>query len=199
MADFRIHGWSDLLQVILSVAIVLIIVFMLVDFISWREAIDMIKKEIPTNGLSSGKWIKGFGYVPFAWRGSLNAIFFLKGTEDNLTTDGEVWCKLENTKFVVPLKDGWGEYHITRTTIQDPDDPNYGQPDYRFQDFQIFVRVLDKGEKVINPQTERISFKNVKLLVVYETEKGIYPLIWKTTAQYVGCGGGIWMFHLGKY
>jgi len=281
---FRIHGWDDLVKVVLTIVIVLIIVSMLVDFMSWREAINIIKREMPTSGFTGGKWLQGFGYVPFAWRGSLNAILFLRGTEDNLTTDGEVWCKLENTKFIVQLKDGWGEYHITRTTIQDPHDPNYGQPDYRFQDFTIFVKVLDKGEKVyvdkyvgqkevdypitkeiveknkwtlendtqmpltsdiedwlcsftkfslhqyvvgifergemikgkdwfpyyldnlLGPKFENVyitewnkTFKNVQLLVVYETEKEVYPLIWKTTAGYVGCGGGTWVFHLGKY
>jgi uncharacterized membrane protein YbhN (UPF0104 family) len=44
--SFKIRNWDDLLKAVLSVSLVIIIVFMLVGYIDWKTAIDIIKQKI---------------------------------------------------------------------------------------------------------------------------------------------------------
>lgn len=49
--SFKIRNWDDLLKAVLSISLVIIIVFMLLGYIDWRTALDVIKSKI-------GRWFK---------------------------------------------------------------------------------------------------------------------------------------------
>jgi len=51
LKNFKIKNWDDLWKAVMSIAIIIIIVFMLIGFIDWRTALDIIKSKI-------GRWIK---------------------------------------------------------------------------------------------------------------------------------------------
>lgn len=75
--NFGIRSWDDMWKAVLSIAIVIIIIFMLVDFISWKTALDVIKKEIPTGyQIPTYTFLKGYGYVPLIWRGNFSRFSF---------------------------------------------------------------------------------------------------------------------------
>lgn len=61
---FKIRDWDDLLKFVLIVAIVIILVYSLVDFINWKEAIDIIKQQMSINGFSE-EYFKNLTYNPF--------------------------------------------------------------------------------------------------------------------------------------
>lgn len=73
-----LRSWDDLWKALLSVAIIIVILFMLVDFISWRTALDIIKQEIPTGyPVPTYTFLKGFGYVPLTWRGNFSKFYLV--------------------------------------------------------------------------------------------------------------------------
>jgi len=85
--DFRIANWDSLLKALLVIIAVIIIIGILVDFVSWRDALNFVKQKIPISG-TAYKWIKGYGYVPLVWRGRFDYIWFVRyknPTREDLT------------------------------------------------------------------------------------------------------------------
>ena len=58
---------SEIKNWLIIIICVLIIIGFLTDFVSWRQASNIIKKEMPTSGIEYTS-IKGFDYIPFMWR-----------------------------------------------------------------------------------------------------------------------------------
>ncbi len=44
--DFKVKSWDDMWKAVLSIAIVIIIIFMLIGYIDWKEALDIVKQNI---------------------------------------------------------------------------------------------------------------------------------------------------------
>ena len=74
--DFRIANWDNLLKALLVIIAILIIAGMIFDAISWHDALDFVKQKIPISG-TAYKWIRGYGYVPLAWRGRFKRIYMV--------------------------------------------------------------------------------------------------------------------------
>ena len=75
---FKIQSWNDVWRVVSSIAIIIVIVFMLVDFINWRAALGIIKKDLPTEyQVVPHTFIRGYGYVPLLWRGNFSRFSFI--------------------------------------------------------------------------------------------------------------------------
>ena len=85
--DFRITNWDNLLKALLVIIAILIIAGMIFDAISWHDALDFVKQKVPISG-PAYTWIRGYGYVPLAWRGNFDYIWFVRyknPTREDLT------------------------------------------------------------------------------------------------------------------
>ena len=74
--SWKVSSWDSLLKALLVIIAVIVIVGMLVDFVSWRDALNFVKQKIPISG-TAYKWIRGFGYVPLLWRGRFERIYMV--------------------------------------------------------------------------------------------------------------------------
>ena len=141
MSRFKIRGWDDAWKAVLSIAIVIIIVFMLVDFISWRTALDIIKKEMPTSGIG-GKWIKGFGYVPFVWNGNIKGKITVKSSYEEAKIEQPMkisyWLVQDGDSTI---SDGFVDrgFLVTRKRTEG---------DYRWEEIEGYVAYVEIGEKI---------------------------------------------------
>jgi len=138
-----------------TVVLILVIFFMLVDYISWRDAIGMIKKNLPSDasvilqeGNSSVKW------NPLRWRGPLRGRVYLFSNESLTTESRDVNWNGENLKDVAGFLDG------SVRGISGVDIPLFQKSEIRYDgekilqnasgshSFHISVYLLDTGEKV---------------------------------------------------
>ena len=77
--NLKVDSWP---KVILRIAIMLIIFFMLLDFMDWRMALNDIEGEFPggysmlqAGGDEDGEVIEEFKYVPLVWRGRFSYLY----------------------------------------------------------------------------------------------------------------------------
>ena len=127
---------------IATAVLILVIIGMSVDFISWRNAIGMIKKQIPTqyspHALYEGGGMDNLHYTPL-WQGKLKGRVYLSMDEDmNSLGDGSFDGVIKGLSGVdFPLKYnkicwyGEGEFKNKTTT----------------KNIQMWVYLLSKGEK----------------------------------------------------
>jgi len=157
---------------VLIFIICLLIIGTVVDFINWRTALDIIKKEIPMQGINVPAFInvKGFGYVPFVWRsGPLSGQLILLATPDGIQhpITGAIHFQIQRkTGFdTTPIENGTVSFHIDRV-----------EGDLNYQDFYLFVVPIDS--KI---QNKKYVYGNqphwegtMKLLLVYEIDTKEY-------------------------
>ena len=77
----QLNKVKTVFYILATVVLILVIVGMLTDFISYKNAIGYIKHNLPQNAkiLQEGG---GTGYHPFRWRGDLTGRIYLSMTED---------------------------------------------------------------------------------------------------------------------
>ena len=181
----KIKSWNDVLAIMLSIFILFGIIGIVTDFWNWKQAIDIIKKEMPTEYQAQPyTFIKGFGYIPFVWRGNFKRISVTaKGTPNNIGDLTYVVLQIgSHEPFFVNLKNGYGDFHSKELT---EDDLKSGNTWYEqeFKDAVVYVKLTpisyDDGAKV-------------KVLVFMETEENhwLREVTFKMT--YHSCGGGYW-------
>jgi len=171
---FKVQSWDDAWKAVLSIAIVIIIVFMLVDFISWRTALDIIKKEMPTEYQAQPyTFIKGYGYVPLLWRGNFKKLSVTAlGTPDKIGEISYIVLQIgDHEAFWVSLKNGYGDYHAKKS-----DNDWYNQD---FVDAEIYCKVdaIEIKEDVAK----------VKVLLFIETEEKHWIRIFRFDMKYKSC------------
>ena len=68
---------SEIKNWLIIIICVLIIIGFLADFVSWRQALNIIKKEMPIEYQAvPHTFIRGYGYVPLLWRGNFSRFSF---------------------------------------------------------------------------------------------------------------------------
>ena len=186
--DFKITTWDSLLKALLVIIAVIIIVGMLVDFVSWRDALNLVRQKIPISG-TAYTWIKGY-YVPFVWRsGPLHGELILQPTPDwNLSHPirGAITFDYQRDKgfWKVYIEDSSGSLTVDRN----PEDLN-------FREFHIFVLPVDSSFSNIKyaytSQTYTWSGK-CKLLLVYDFDGREYFKF--INSAWLNCQGWHWSF-----
>jgi hypothetical protein len=174
---FRILNWDDAWKAVLSIAIVIIIVFMLVDFISWRTALDIIKKEMPIEYQAQPyTFIKGYGYVPLLWRGNFKLFSVTTfGTAERIDEISYIVLQIgDHQAFWVNLKKGYGTYHAKNESENEND--WYNQD---FVDAEVYAKVdaIEIKEEIAK----------VKVLLFIETEEKHWIRIFNFNMQYKSC------------
>ena len=71
--SWKVSSWDSLLKALLVIIAILIIAGMIFDAISWHEALNFVKQKVPVSG-PAYTWIRGYGYVPLAWRGNFQSV-----------------------------------------------------------------------------------------------------------------------------
>jgi len=173
---FKVQSWDDMWKAVLSIAIVIIIVFMLVDFISWRTALDIIKKEMPTEYQAQPyTFIKGYGYVPLLWRGNFKKLSVTAlGTPDKIGEISYIVLQIgDHQAFWVSLKNGYGDYHAKKSN-----NDWYNQD---FIDAEVYVH--------LEPIKYNNNTCNVKMLIFMETEERHFIRQVNITMIYHSCTG----------
>ena len=88
--SLKIKSWKDVQAIVLSVAVIIIIIAMLMDFINYKEAAGLIKSKVPTSGPNAVYMAGGSRYVPFRWAGPLKGRIYLTFDENMKTPHKEV-------------------------------------------------------------------------------------------------------------
>jgi len=188
--DFRVKNWDDMWKAVLSIAIVIIIVFMLVDFISWRTALDIIKKELPTSWQPpSQEYIKGLGYVPLIWKGNFQYVRIWKYKNphsmyiDNIFLEFKTYNPISVNLEKISDNLWYGNYVMTeacKSYIEERRDgwEKMNQPIGTYA--EIYVRIKDN-----------------KVLVLILGEHRTFMREFKTTLYEGGCGGGYTLYSWG--
>jgi hypothetical protein len=172
---FRILNWDDAWKAVLSIAIVIIIIFMLVDFISWRTALDIIKKEMPIEYQAQPyTFIRGFGYVPLVWRGNFKKLSVTAlGTPDKIGEISYIVLQIgDHEAFWVNPKNGYETYHAKSGNENDW----YNQD---FVDAEVYCKV-DATEI-------KEDVAKVKVLLFIQTEERNWIRIFRFDMKYKSC------------
>jgi len=164
---------SEIKNWLTIVICVLIIIGFLADFVSWRQALNVIKKEIPTSGIGY-TFIKGFGYIPFIWNGNIKGKITIKSSYE----DAKIEQPMKISYWLVQdgdstISDGYIDrgFLVTRKRAEG---------DYRWEEIEGYVayveigekiyRTVDKGQQLVDyPITQEIIDKN-KNNLFYDNE-----------------------------
>lgn len=188
---FGIRNWDDMWKAVLSIAIIIIIVFMLVDFISWRTALDIIKKDLPTNyQIPKTEYVKGLGYIPLIWRGNFQFIrVWIYNKPDSLHIDNIL------LKFT-----GYNQISINLEKISN--NTFYGNYEMTESCKEYIARKLTGWEKMNQPVGEfadvYVRIDGNKVLVLIMGQDRTYLREFKTTISQGNCGGGYYVYEWGK-
>ena len=186
--DFRITNWDNLLKALLVIIAVIVIVGMLVDFVSWRDALNFVKQKVPVGG-PAYTWIKGY-YVPFVWRsGPLHGELLLQPTPDwNLSHPirGAITFNYQKDKgfWKVYIEDSTGNLKVDR-------EPN----DLNFKEFNIFIIPVDSSFSNIKYAYTSSTYTwsgKCKLLLVYDFDGREYFKF--VSSAWLNCQGWHWNF-----
>ena len=80
---------SEIKNWLIIIICILIIIGFLADFVSWRQALNIIKKEMPIEYQAQlHLFIKGYGYIPFLWHRNFKRISI--DTSGTSTSVGDV-------------------------------------------------------------------------------------------------------------
>jgi hypothetical protein len=193
------------------VVLCLVIVFMMVDFINWREAISMIKQQIPIEAqyqLHDG----GGGnpsYNPLKWRGDLTGeMWFFSDKDFNIQTRkidwradgnhiesiGRTTFHLPNSTAIIELPKDM-EIHTTFFTSHKVNifSHTYTRTEHTFD---AWFYILDKGELTQQENLQSTIYrKNSILGIIYKIDDKTYIQIHKN-AWWRRCKGGgfVWSF-----
>jgi hypothetical protein len=187
---FKVQSWDDAWKAVLSIAIVIIIVFMLVDFISWRTALDIIKKEMPAQGIYQPSiFIRGIGYIPFVWRGNFKQFYYHSNYEDQIEKPYLIGFQLGNHElfYIYPNGSNWSDYHSKNEKLREQGIEN----DWQYQEFEdaiIYVKIT--STKFYEKDYKK--YCDIKILVFMETEEKHYFRTFNLTLERFNCGGGYW-------
>jgi len=164
----------------------LLVLCVIVDFINYKVQLNSLEQAMPTQGIYQPSiFIRGFGYIPFVWKGNFKRISVTgKGTSNSIGDMNYAVLQIGNHEpFFVNLKNGYGSFHSRELT---EDDFRSGNTWYEqeFKDAVVYVKLTP------------ISYDNdgtkVKVLVFMETEENhwLREVTFKMT--YHSCGGGYW-------
>ena len=175
--DFRIANWDSLLKALLVIIAVIIIVGMLIDFVSWRDALDFVKQKIPISG-TAYKWIRGYGYVPLVWRGNFQSVSLRRytSTKPDKPHDYIIFEIGHKSSVWIWLDRNYGAWS---QTTQDNDWYNQSFGDY----CEIYV------------EEKQISDTQGEVLLIIFGEDRFYVRKFKTKIVKGNCGGGFVSFY----
>jgi len=137
---------------IATILLIVALVGMITDFINWKDAIGLIKKDIPVSGPNAVYIAGGSRYTPFRWAGPLRGRVYLTFDEDmktpSLQTLGENRATGYGT-FDGILRGFSGVNLIFQKTSDFPS--YYGETTIKntndTKDLKMWVYLLDRGEK----------------------------------------------------
>ena len=164
---------SEIKNWLVIIICVLIIIGFLADFVSWRQALNIIKKEMPTSGIGY-TFIKGFGYIPFIWNGNIKGKITIKSSYE----DAKIEQPMKISYWLVQdgdstISDGYIDRGFLVTRKRE-------EGDYRWEEIEGYVayveigekiyRTVDKGQQLVDyPVTQEIIDKN-KNNLFYDNE-----------------------------
>jgi len=164
---------SEIKNWLVIIICVLIIIGFLTDFVNWRQALNIIKKEMPTSGIGY-TFIKGFGYIPFIWNGNIKGKITIKSSYE----DAKIEQPMKISYWLVQdgdstISDGYIDRGFLVTRKRE-------EGDYRWEEIEGYVayveigekiyRTVDKGQQLVDyPVTQEIIDKN-KNNLFYDNE-----------------------------
>ena len=155
--DTEEHKVKTIFYVVATLILIVALVGMLTDFISWKDAVGLIKKNVPTNGVGSIA-IQNVDYSPLSWRGPLKGRIYLFADQDlNVDTRTVRWNEKEvamdgTLDGAIPSLSGVDLPLKRISSANNPLVVSYGKGTIENSkgehSFEIWVYLLDKGEKV---------------------------------------------------
>lgn len=174
------------------ILIVLIIAGMLIDFISWKTALNLLKKELPIEYQPPAtEFIKGLGYIPLIWRGNFSYI--------------RVWTyKTPTEKYVDNIFLRFGEYNLISVDLKKISDNLWlGQYTMTEAGKEYIKNKREGWEKMAQPFGEYaeifVRINGDKVLIFVLGEDRTFVREFKCSSSEGGCGGGYRVYHWGVY
>ena len=155
--SLKITSWKDIQEVAVIILIAVIIIGMSFDFISWKQAMGAIKRELPQGAMIADGG-GSMNYSPFRWRGKLYGRVYLFADEDlnvesrNIKwTDGKFYNMDGSLDGTIK---GISGVDIPLEMTSQPDNPlviSHGKTIIKNKDgehsFEIWTYLLNKGGK----------------------------------------------------
>ena len=181
--DFRIASWDNLLKALLVIIAILIIAGMIFDAISWHDALNLVKQKVPVSG-PAYTWIKGYGYVPLAWRGNFQFVSLKRFTSTKPDKPHDyIGFEVNHKKLVwVWLNGNYGTWNQTERDKELEQSNNWCK-----QPFGDYCEVYVEEKQISNTQGE-------VLLIIFGEDR-FYVRKFKTKIVKGGCGGGFVSFY----
>jgi hypothetical protein len=158
--SLKIKSWKDIQSIFITILVIIVIIGMLTDYISWKDAMGAIKKNLPSNAyviLQEGGG--NTNYRPFNWAGSLKGRVDLFTDEDfNVQTRHIKWTDDKNYvadgMFDGKIKGISGADFTLKQINNDPDFPiSYGKTTLKnatgTHTLEMWVYLLTKDTKLI--------------------------------------------------
>ena len=159
---------SEIKNWLIIIICILIIIGFLTDFVSWRQALNIIKKDMSIKYQAQLHiFIKGYGYIPFLWRGNFKRISI--DTSGTPTSVGDVTDLVlqigDHNPFWMHIKGGYGGY----TAKLIPDQKGNEWYNQGFREISVYVKVIPLRYYL----TDHYHC-DVKMLIFAETEERHY-------------------------
>lgn len=175
---------SEIKNWLIIIICVLVILGMLVDFISWRTALSILKQELPTGYHLPTQYtfLRGYGYVPLVWRGNFSRIYLMD--YKNPTPDLHDYLIFEITghNLVLLNVSSLGENLFYGTWKQTPAAAEYIKQ--KFQGWEKIQQPFGTYAEVY------VKIQDNKVLVVVFGEDRVYTRQFKCRTGEGRCGGG---------
>ena len=150
---------SEIKNWLVIIICVLIIIGFLTDFVNWRQALNIIKKDMSIKYQAQLHiFIRGYGYIPFLWRGNFKRISIdASGTSTSIGDVTDLILQIgDHNPFWIHVKGGYGNY-IAKNSNQE------------FKEISVYVKVIPLKYYL----TDHYHC-DVKILVFAETEERHY-------------------------
>ena len=181
--SWKVSSWDSLLKALLVIIAILIIAGMIFDAISWHDALDFVKQKVPVGG-PAYTWIRGYGYVPLAWRGNFQSVSLRRYTSTKPDKPRDYVIFEVNDKNSVWM---WldGNYGAWSQTERDKELEQNN--DWYKQSFGDYCEVYVEEKQISDTQGE--------LLLIIFGEDRFYVRKFKTRIVKGVCGGGFVSFY----
>jgi len=179
-------------RVIIS-AVIVVLIALLVDIITFKQAINILTSDIPKEGFDTPIIIPS--YRPFFWGRPVAGLTYRSMGNDEIEKPLYVRFRIgEHQAVMVYLNgDNWFDYTVPAKSEEDKHTNEWYNQEYN--SLTGYVKILNHTE-YLDKDGNKIS--NARIFYYFETDtQKIYFSIQNVIMKRGGCGGGYWYGTLG--